>query len=149
MTKSAEEIPDIKAKEFFENLFCMDFLTEEERQTIYDAAELYAKGRIRFEQSQPKEQPEWDWETKKHPLHGTWAVMHRKDGFTTDFDLYYATSQPAADRLKSLLNASEGDSVEICNVINLAQAELRAMYKRVGVKGSNVLDLLDQKLEKL
>jgi hypothetical protein len=34
------------------------------------------------------------------------------------------------------------------NVINIAQAELRAMYKRVGINGSNVLDLLDNLLEK-
>lgn len=41
-------IPDIRAKEFFEGLFALDFLTEQERETIYDAAELYAKGRINF-----------------------------------------------------------------------------------------------------
>lgn len=33
-------------------------------------------------------------------------------------------------------------------VLNLAQAELRAMYKRVGIKGSNVLDLIDKELAK-
>lgn len=39
-------IPDIKVKEFFENLFDMGWMSEQEKQTIYDAAELYAKGRV-------------------------------------------------------------------------------------------------------
>lgn len=31
-------------------------------------------------------------------------------------------------------------------ILNLAQAELRAMYKRLGIKGSNVLTLIDEAL---
>lgn len=33
--------------------------------------------------------------------------------------------------------------------LNLAQAELRSMYRRLGYKGSNVLDLVDKELEKV
>lgn len=32
-------------------------------------------------------------------------------------------------------------------ILNLAQAELRAMYKRLGIQGSNVLSLIDNELE--
>lgn len=31
-------------------------------------------------------------------------------------------------------------------ILDLAQAELRAMYKRLGIKGSNVLTLIDEAL---
>lgn len=48
-------IPDVRAKEMFETLFNMDFLTEDEKQTVYDAAELYAVGRVRFETQQKDE----------------------------------------------------------------------------------------------
>lgn len=33
------------------------------------------------------------------------------------------------------------------NALDLAQAEIRAMYKRVGINGSNVLDLIDNLLK--
>lgn len=36
---------------------------------------------------------------------------------------------------------------EIEQALNLAQAEIRAMYKRLDIKGSNVLDLVDKTLE--
>jgi hypothetical protein len=45
---SAEKAADIKAKEFFEGVLNMDWMSEEEKQTIYDAAELYAQGRVRY-----------------------------------------------------------------------------------------------------
>src|SRR3990167_706088 len=34
--------------------------------------------------------------------------------------------------------------IQIEEALNLAQCELRAMYKRVGIKGSNVLDKVDE-----
>lgn len=37
---------------------------------------------------------------------------------------------------------------EYRKALDLAQAELRAMYKRVGIKGSNVLTLIDDALNK-
>jgi hypothetical protein len=33
--------------------------------------------------------------------------------------------------------------------LNTGQAELRSMYKRVGINGSNVLDLIDETLDKV
>lgn len=52
-SKSKEEtIPDISFKEMLTNTFNTDFLTEEELNTIADAGELYAKGRIRYFLSQ-------------------------------------------------------------------------------------------------
>jgi hypothetical protein len=45
---SAEKAADIKAKEFFEGVLNMDWMSEEEKQTIYDATELYAQGRVRY-----------------------------------------------------------------------------------------------------
>ena len=38
---------------------------------------------------------------------------------------------------------------ELEQALNLAQAELKAMYQRLGYKGSNVLDLVDAALEKV
>lgn len=38
---------------------------------------------------------------------------------------------------------------EIRDVLNMAQAELRAMYKRCGIKGSNVLEAVDSAYEAL
>ena len=38
---------NMTAKEFFSNTFSLDFLSEEEQETIFAAAELYAKGKIR------------------------------------------------------------------------------------------------------
>jgi hypothetical protein len=52
---SVEEVPDIKAKEFFEGVLNMDWMSEEEKQTIYDATELYAQGRVRYASLSKKE----------------------------------------------------------------------------------------------
>jgi hypothetical protein len=52
---SAEEVVDIKAKEFFEGVLNMGWMSEEEKQTIYDAAELYAQGRLRHASLSKKE----------------------------------------------------------------------------------------------
>jgi hypothetical protein len=52
---SVEEVPDIKAKEFFEGVLNMGWMSEEEKQTIYDAAELYAQGRVRYASLSKKE----------------------------------------------------------------------------------------------
>ena len=38
---------------------------------------------------------------------------------------------------------------ELEQALNLAQAELKAMYQRLGYKGSNVLDLVDAALKKV
>lgn len=38
---------DMSAKEFFENLFNMDWMDEDERELIYKTAELYATGKVR------------------------------------------------------------------------------------------------------
>ena len=37
---------DMTAEEFFNGLFNLDFMTEEEKQTIYQGAELFAKGKV-------------------------------------------------------------------------------------------------------
>jgi hypothetical protein len=52
---SADEAADIKAKEFFEGVLNMDWMSKEEKQTIYDAAELYAQGRVRYASLSKKE----------------------------------------------------------------------------------------------
>jgi mRNA-degrading endonuclease YafQ of YafQ-DinJ toxin-antitoxin module len=112
MTKSAEEkaFEEKVAEILRENIYFSGQLGD---YVIHGALEKIWELHCQEPASQPKEQPSGEWETRKHPLSGTWAVMHRKEGFTTDFDLYYATSQPAANRLKSLLNASEGDREEL------------------------------------
>lgn len=42
-----EKIPDMSAREMYENMFNLDFLTSEERELIYTATKLYAKGKCR------------------------------------------------------------------------------------------------------
>ncbi len=42
---------DLSAKEMYDSLFNLDFLTEEEKETIYKATELYAQGKLRVEAS--------------------------------------------------------------------------------------------------
>ena len=37
---------DMTAEEFFNGLFNLDWMTEEEKQTIYQGAELFAKGKV-------------------------------------------------------------------------------------------------------
>lgn len=37
----------IPVREFYENTFNLDFLSEEEKETIYKATELYAQGVLR------------------------------------------------------------------------------------------------------
>jgi len=37
---------DMTAEDFFNGLFNMDFMTEEEKQAIYQGAELFAKGKV-------------------------------------------------------------------------------------------------------
>ncbi len=37
---------DMTAEEFFNGLFNLDFMSEEEKQTIYKGAELFAKGKV-------------------------------------------------------------------------------------------------------
>ena len=50
---------DITVEEFYSG-FNLDFLSEEERQTIYTATELYAKGKVRqASQPQPKDEGYW------------------------------------------------------------------------------------------
>jgi DNA polymerase III delta prime subunit len=42
-----EIIPDMSAREMYENYFNLDFLSENEKITIFAATELYAKGKVR------------------------------------------------------------------------------------------------------
>ena len=49
------KIPDTNAKDFFAVLFNLDFLTEEQKQTIFDGAELYSKGKLRVVSEQLSE----------------------------------------------------------------------------------------------
>ncbi len=42
------EAGDMDAKEFFSNLFNLDFMTTEEQETIFKGAELFAQGKVRM-----------------------------------------------------------------------------------------------------
>lgn len=50
--KQAEENIGMTVEEFYSG-FNLDFMTEEERQTIYTATELYAKGKMRTRPGEP------------------------------------------------------------------------------------------------
>lgn len=69
-----------------------------------------------------------------------------------------ALNTPSYNSMKAVLDAVDAYSsallqpqlppvVELEQALNLAQAEIRAMYKKAGIKGSNVLDLVDKNLE--
>lgn len=49
--RTVEEIPYMTPEEFFNapgGMFTLNFLSQEEKQTIYKATELYVKGRLRY-----------------------------------------------------------------------------------------------------
>ena len=48
---AVEGVEDMTVEDFYSG-FNLDFMTEEERQTIYTATELYAKGKVRMRDKQ-------------------------------------------------------------------------------------------------
>ena len=72
-----------------------------------------------------------------HRYHSLVAFLRR--------DLYDFSTQPNDG--KPLVMRSLPPASELEQALNLAQAEIRAMYKRLDIKGSNVLDKLDATLE--
>ena len=66
-----------------------------------------------------------------------------EDVFLTAVDAYSSASNDG----KPLVMRSLPPASEIEQALNLAQAEIRAMYKRLEIKGSNVLDKIDATLE--
>lgn len=67
------------------------------------------------------------------------------------FDSWYDTEDAQRILRKHGINTDVMRSLppldEIEQVLNLAQCELRSMYRKVGIKGSNILDDIDRTWE--
>lgn len=74
--------------------------------------------------------------------------MDWADVFCGDFHNISACEYTLIDKYidncdDSYFTKDEISNKEICHVLDLAQCEIRAMYKRNGINGSNVLDMID------
>jgi len=76
-------------------------------------------------------------------------LIEYKTGLITLTDCLTAVEaySSASNNGKPLVMRSLPPASEIEQALNLAQAEIRAMYKRLDIKGSNVLDKIDATLE--
>lgn len=78
-----------------------------------------------------------------------------KAKYVTGLDCYWGDDIPDEYCEKGIVEwLSESSRVVssgegMAEALNLAQAEIRAMYKRLGISGSNVLDLIDKALASL
>ncbi|RYZ63045.1 MAG: hypothetical protein EOO14_00415 [Chitinophagaceae bacterium] len=72
---------------------------------------------------------------------GYWEVQYKRHIVEFAFQCSNSIKMPVMPSLPP--------NVELEKALNLAQAELRACYKRLNIKGSNVLDLVDKELEKV
>jgi len=68
--------------------------------------------------------------------------------FVTDFEQWLEARNVSQNSSKPIVSSSDLPPVEeIENALNLAQAEIRAMYKPLGYNSSNVLDIVDRCLD--
>jgi hypothetical protein len=106
--------------------------------TICQAAELYAQGKHRY----------WSQSSSNGMI--TDEVIEKEVKRLAKEST--APDKETPDWMKEDIRRGIKAGIELASngvqpdVLNLAQAELRAMYKRLGINGSNVLDLIDNAL---